>query len=56
MTVLQIKQINEPITNQRKLFIPITVIVNVAFAELEETSTAVYVTMVSPIEKVDPEL
>ena len=29
---------------------------NVAFAELEEASTAVYVTMVSPIEKVDPEL
>ena len=35
---------------------PITVIVNVTFAELDEASTAVYVTIVSPIEKVDPEL
>ena len=31
-------------------------IVNVAFAELEEASTAVYVTIVSPIANVDPEL
>ena len=29
---------------------------NVAFAELDEVSTAVYVTIVSPIEKVDPEV
>ena len=29
---------------------------NVAFAELKDKSTAVYVTIVSPIEKVDPEL
>ena len=36
--------------------IPLTVIVNVTFAELDEVSTAVYVTIVSPIEKVDPEL
>ena len=37
-------------------FIPVTVIVKEAVAELEEASTAVYVTIVSPIEKVDPEL